>query len=292
MKYNVEIANIQIGGDSIDEMILQLQSVVGSADYTGIVTEIKESIQSLTPDYPIIFEENDSQSVLAHLEYGPHHGRPFHKISYKPSYKLWLHAAAHELMHLEMYTKATLCHRGIVFKRNEANDISFNKRFGQAFTRLAPRIGAENVPKLQRMVQDGIITQMLSCPLDLFVEQHLRDRYAGLAALQLMSLLNQERINISQHHDSTTSLMPPKIVSVNKVLCMTTSLMLKEFYGLDFIQLYNPSRREIDIAKDFYEEYQAYRDTYNDGDEYELYDYFIESLDMVGIINKIKEQYA
>ena len=137
MKYKVNIANIQIGGDTIDEMILQLQSVVGSADYTGQVAAIMDSIQSLTPEMPIVFEENDTQSVLAHLEYGPHHGRPFHKISYKPSYKLWLHAAAHELMYLEMYTKATLCQRGIVFKRNEANDISFNKRFGQAFTRLA-----------------------------------------------------------------------------------------------------------------------------------------------------------
>ena len=289
MKYNVEIANSHFGGNTIDELLLQLEKAAGSADYMGQVNIIKTSIQLITPSFPIILEENDNQRVLAHLEYGPHHGKPFHKISYKPSFKIWLHAVVHELMHLEMYTKASQKHRGIIFKSNIENDINFINRFGTAFKRLAPRIGEENIPKLRRMVQDGLITQMLSCPLDLFVEQHIYERYKGLAILQLMSLLNQEKININQHHDSTVSLMPPKIVSVNKILCLTTSLMLKEFYELDFIQLYDASKHEIQMANDFYEEYQAYRETYKDGDEYELYDYYIENLDMEGIINKVNE---
>ena len=289
MKYNVEIANTQFGGDTIDELLLQLEKVADSTNYMEQVDSIKSSIQKLTPSFPIILEENDNQRVLAHLEYGPHHEKPFHKISYKPSFKIWLHAVIHVLMHLEMYTKATLCHRGVIFKKGIDSDIYFNTRFGATFTRLIPRIGEENVPQLRRMVQDGLITQLLSCPLDLFVEQHIHDRYQGLVLLQLMSLLNQERININQHRDPSVKLMPQKIVSVNKVLCLTTSLLLKEFYRLDFIQLFGASKHEIQMANDFFEEYQAYRETYKDGDEYELYDYFTENLDMAGIINKVNE---
>lgn len=177
MKYSVEIANKLIDGNTIDELLLQLGKVADSADYMQQVDSIKSSVQELTPSIPIILEENDGQRVLAHLEYGPHHEKPFHKISYKPSFSIWLHAVVHELMHLEMYTKATQSHPGIMFKKGVENDRYFNSRFGATFLRLIPRIGEENIPQLRQMVQDGIITQLLSCPLDLFVEQHIHDRY-------------------------------------------------------------------------------------------------------------------
>lgn len=83
--------------------------------------------------------------------------------------------------------------------------------------------------------------------------------------------------------------MPPKIVSVNKVFCMTNSLRLKEFYGLDFLDEYKSAKKEKSFAEEFYEEFQAYKDTYNDSDEYELYDYFSQELNIEKIVNKVKE---
>ena len=289
MKYNCFINDSSIEGNSIDELLQQLEIEIGFYDYESQVASIKDNIQSLTPNTPIIFEENENLSVMAKLEYAPHHNKDVHKILYKPSYKLWLHAVVHELMHLEMYIKASQCHRGVIFKKNFENDLYFNRQFGTAFSKLIPRIGADKVTHLQRMIHDSLITQLLSCPLDLFVEQHIHDRYKGIVLLQLASLLAQERININQYNDSTVSLMPPKIVSVNKILCLTSSLLLKELFGLDFLDLYNAKKSEKSMALDFFEEYHAYRDTFTDGDEYELYDYYSESLNIGHIVNKLKE---
>lgn len=289
MNYNFEIENRRFGGNSIDEILQQLDKVILMDDYIGLVGSIKDSIQNLTPDIPIIFEEDDRLNVMARLEYGLHHKVPFNKIVYRPSFKYWLHAVVHELMHLEMYTKATLCNRGFIFKKGLDNEIYFTRQFGIAFEKLIPRLGSDKVPQLKRIVQDGIITQLISCPLDLFVEKHIFDRYKELSLLQLSSLLYQERININQYLDSSVSLMPPKIVSVNKILCMTVALQFKEFYGVDLLPLYNSTKKENDFALDFYDEYKAYLETFNDGDEYELYDYFSDNLKINGVVNKLKE---
>lgn len=192
-------------------------------------------------------------------------------------------------MHLEMYIKASKVGKGKVFKKNVVSGIYFKQTFGAAFRKLVPRYGAEKVDGLSKLVQDGIITQLLSCPLGLFVEQHIHDRYQEIAILQLLSLLHQDRTNINQHFDPTVALMPPKIVSVNKTLCLTNSMRLKEFYGLDFLDCYKANVRERKQAGDLYEEYLAYKDTYNDGDEYELFDYFSEILGVENIVNKVKE---
>lgn len=289
MKYSFDIIGKAIRGDSIDELLLQLDKAAGETDYSSLVDQIKDSIQSLDPEYPIILEENENQNVLAHLEYGRHHGTPYHKVVYKKSFVYWQHAVVHELMHLEMYIKATKAGKGNVFKKNVNNDMYFKQSFGAAFSKLIPRYGAELIEKLQKMVQDGIITQLLSCPLDLFVEQHIYDRYKDLAILQLLSLLHQERTNINQHFEPSITQMPPKIVSVNKILCLTNSMRLKQFYGLDFLDCYKANSYERKQSEDLYEEFLAYKDTFKDGDEYELYDYFSETLGVEKIVNKIKE---
>lgn len=188
-----------------------------------------------------------------------------------------------------MYIKASKVNNGYVFKKNAENDKFFAVAYGANFRKLVPMYGIQTVQGLQKIVQDGLITLSLSTPLDLFVEQHIHDRYKDLELLQVFSLLHQEKINITQYLDSSVALMPPKIVSVNKVFCMTNSLRLKEFYGLDFLDEYKSGKKEKGLAEEFYEEFQAYKETYNDSDEYELYDYFSQSLGIERIVNKVKE---
>ncbi len=289
MKYNLEILDNKVCGDSIDALLLQLDKLASSKDYDSLVEGIKCSIQALDPEFPIILEEDENQSFLAHLEYGRHHHTPYHKVVYKKSFVYWQHSVVHELMHLEMYIKASKAGKGNVFKKNKANDTYFKQTFGAAFRKLIPRYGTEMVEGLQKMVQDGIITQLLSCPLDLFVEQHIHDRYKDIAVLQLLSLLHQERTNIGQYSEPIVALMPPKIVSVNKTLCLINSMRLKEFYGLDFLDCYKTNTHERKQSVELYQEYHAYKNTYNDGDEYELFDYFSEALGVENVVNRVKE---
>lgn len=51
----------------------------------------------------------------------------------------------------------------------------------------------------------------------------------------------------------------------------------EHLFGLRFYQEYKPTRAQFDQAKDFYDEFLAY-DDYKPGEEYELVEYFMDSL--------------
>lgn len=58
---------------------------------------------------------------------------------------------------------------------------------------------------------------------------------------------------------------------------IVTSMHFEHLFGLRFYQEYKPTRAQFDQAKDFYDEFLAY-DDYKPGEEYELVEYFMDSL--------------
>lgn len=114
----------------------------------------------------------------------------------------------------------------------------------------------------------------MNCPLDLFVEDLIYNKIPSLRPVQLLSLFRQEQANVNAIIDAS-KYMPTSIVSLSKVLNMVTSMHFRQLYGIDFINEYKPTKQEYLQAKDLYEEYLAYVDTYKDGDEWELVEYFV-----------------
>lgn len=51
MKYSVEILDARISGDSIEELLLQLDKIAANSNCDQILEEIKTSIQKLDPEY-------------------------------------------------------------------------------------------------------------------------------------------------------------------------------------------------------------------------------------------------
>ena len=71
--------------------------------------------------------------------------------------------------------------------------------------------------------------------------------------------------------------VPFDIVQNSKVMSIVTSMHFEHLFGLRFYQEYKPTRAQFDQAKDFYDEFLAY-DDYKPGEEYELVEYFMDSL--------------
>lgn len=286
MELSAKLDNKNIIANSLDEMLSKLDAYIIDEECTKAVDVIKDEVQKLDPEYPIILEENDKQFVAAHLEFGRHHGKNYHKVSYKRNYKCWQHAVIHELMHLDMYLRAEKQGHLYAFRRSADNDSYYNKSFGIGFRKFEGRFGKEGASEFAHMIQEGMITLLISAPLDLFVEQRIFDRYKELRPLQLQSLLAQQKQNIIQHHDKTVLQLPPKLLSSNKILCLVYEMQVRELYDIELLQEFDANKHEVEIATDFYEEYKAIIESYADGDEYELYDYFTESLDFVELIDK------
>lgn len=169
--------------------------------------------------------------------------------------------------------------KGKVIKQNHANFEAFDNRYGSLFRKMHKHVTGKDAMKVTRQLYDGLILQVTSCPLDLFVEDMIYNNHPNMRPAQLLSLMIAEKEFIAQaNNKAITSAVPLKIAQINKVLNIVSSMHFRQMFGFDFIKEYHPSKFELTQASDLYEEYKAYIDTYKPGDEFELLDYFADSL--------------
>lgn len=128
-------------------------------------------------------------------------------------------------------------------------------------------------------MHEGLMVQIMNCPLDLFVEKRMYDKYPIVKAAQLLSLMHQETLNQESIAKGQQGIFPKSIVTASKIMNIVSSIHLEKLFGLRFYQNYKPTKAEFETAKDLYEEYLAYHD-YKPGEEYELVEYFAETLGM------------
>ncbi len=256
---------------------------VKEINYQNIIDAVVDIIHD-DDKTPIEFVRDEKQFTYAHLEYADNHFRDRHLLKYKQS-DMTPHLILHELMHLSMNNKAKAAGRNKVIISKDAQFEKFAKTYSVFYRKLSERMGDQESRKIFRELFDGLGLQLMNCPLDLFVEQKVYD-IIDARPIQLLSLLKQEEDNIAGvKRMANDSMIPPQIVNVNKVMQLVTSTMLKKLYGIEFRMHYNPTKLQIEQAQDLFDEYEAYEETFKDGDEYELIDYFAKSLRMTDYIS-------
>jgi hypothetical protein len=114
--------------------------------------------------------------------------------------------------------------------------------------------------------------------------------YQIVRPIQMLSLFHMEQENINAVRQAAVNgFFPKEIVYANKVMNIVTSMHFKDIYGIDLIGQYHPTKQELEHAKDLYEEFKAYLDTYKAGDEYEMMEYFVQSFNMEDLVEIIDE---
>lgn len=137
---------------------------------------------------------------------------------------------------------------------------------------------------------EGIGTQLSSCPLDLFVEHMMYSDYPIMRPIQMLSLFHQEEVNIEAiRKGEQDKFFPSEFVRASKVMNIVTCLHFKDLYGFNLINQYKPTKVEYNQALDLYEEFKAYLNTYNNGDEYEMMEYFTQSFNMDKFLEIVDE---
>lgn len=253
-------------------------------NYINIWRGIKDELEAVD-HVNIRFEETKTLQVLAKLEYAPIHGAKEHIVKYNPDKKFVDHMFVHEMMHLKMNQQATLAKKGKVVISTESTRSEFNRRYLKFMQKEHKQLSPLALADIMDHLAEGLSLQLMNCPLDLFVEHMIYTSYKDMRPIQLLSLFQQEMTNIDGLKQANqNSVFPKEIVRVNKVMNIATSMHLKEIYGIDIIKEYHPTKQEFDQAKDLYDEFKAYLNTYHPGDEYEMMEYFVQSLDMEDMI--------
>lgn len=274
---DIRSENPQVMDELHKILLASAHAVVESTNYMNVVLGIKDEIE-MTYHQKIEIEEDDTLDLSAKLEYGPTHHRDFHLIKYNPKKPFMEHLAIHEMMHLQMNLEADKVNTNKVIISNNDNVIAFRTKYAAWIKKLVNRFEHSKAMNLVEQIHRGYMLQVMNCPLDLFVEKRMYDKYPIVRAIQLLSLMEQETYNIKAIKGSENSkFVPLDIVQNSKVMNIVTSMHFEHLFGLRFYQEYKPTRAQFDQAKDFYDEFLAY-DDYKPGEEYELVEYFMDSL--------------
>lgn len=274
---NIRSENPQVMDELHKIMLASAHAVVESTNYMNVVLGIKDEIE-MKYNQKIEIEEDDTLDLSAKLEYGPTHHRDYHLIKYNPKKPFMEHLAIHEMMHLQMNLEADKVNNNKVIISNNDNVIAFRTKYAAWIKKLVNRFEHSKAMNLVEQIHRGYMLQVMNCPLDLFVEKRMYDKYPIVRAIQLLLLMEQETYNIKAIKGSENSkFVPLDIVQNSKVMNIVTSMHFEHLFGLRFYQEYKPTRAQFDQAKDFYDEFLAY-DDYKPGEEYELVEYFMDSL--------------
>ena len=259
----------------------------------NIWTGIKDELEDVD-HIPIRFVEDKNLDLYAKMEYALTHGTKEHVIRYNPDKQFVDHMFIHEMMHLKMGQKATKANKGKVVVGTKSTKSAFYRRYLKYMKKALSNMPSTELDIFMNKLADSLNYQLMNCPLDLFVEHLIFSNYKQVRPLQLISLFHTEVDNINTAQKAfKDGYFPPEIARANKVMNMVTSLHFKEMYGIELIKNYHPTKFELDLAKDLYDEFKAYLRTYEDGDEYEMLEYFVEALHMEDLIElKDEKEYA
>lgn len=258
-------------------------------NYLNVWKGIKDDLEAVD-HVNIRIVEDKELNVHAKLEYAPLHAAKEHVIRYNPEKDFVEHLFIHEMMHLRMNQQATKDKRAKAIVSSEMTRNAFRKRFLGFMKKKHSHISESEMSKLIYGLADGLGLQLMNCPLDLLVEQMMYQGYKIVRPIQLLSLFHMEQDNINAVKQTAANVFFPKeIVYANKVMNIVTSMHFKEMYGINLIGQYHPTKQELEHAKDLYDEFKAYLNTFNPGDEYEMLEYFVQSFNMEDLIEIVDE---
>lgn len=266
------------------------KDLADKTNYIKVWKGIKDELEAVDHVNIRIQEDRDIK-VLAKLEYAPMHAAKEHVLRYNPEKDYVEHLFIHEMMHLKMSQQATLAHRGKAAISTRETFANFNKRYMAFMKKTHSHIASDELKKIMKGLAEGLGLQLMNCPLDLFVEHMMYEKYKVVRPIQLLSLFHMEQENIKAVKETSKSAFFPKeIVRANKVMNITTSMHFKDIYGINLIGQYQPTKQEFDLAKDLYEEFKAYLNTYKPGDEYEMMEYYVQSFNMEDLLQIVDEE--
>ena len=249
---------------------LTMQSAIGlcnSKDLSSYYKTAKEILEN-QDGFSIEFEESENIDSIAKLETAWIYGRKKHKVKYKPKSKFLPHLILHELTHLDLIQNASLRGANKKVFSAEGHLKKFQDRFVSDIEKKLGKVPQNVVDQVTRQLFGGLCSQIMNCPIDLFVEDSIYEKYTEMRPMQLLSLAEIENMNIGSIVQSEKSNhFPQKIVEVSKILNMVTTRHFLDLYGINLLPNYpNITQQQRTLADSLYDDYKKCNANYQYGD--------------------------
>jgi tetratricopeptide (TPR) repeat protein len=265
--------------NSINQAIEIAKKIIVSDDGKRIFRKFRHKLE-IDGEKKIDIIQDEEIPTAAKFEFAENYERDVHIVRFKSSYPAVEHLIMHELVHLDLVIQARKENLNQLFVSNQEHKTQFIKGLETTVNKLIKRGIPENsVANYCSGLFDGLNRQIFNAPIDLFIENFLFYEYAELRPYQFLSLLTMLKEGIHAVTESNiVELSPKDILSKSKIYNLVSALQFKELFGVDFIKEFNATSSELKTAKDFFEEYQQYRDNKEPAEEYELVLHWAEDL--------------
>lgn len=283
--FDFAMMGLQLGEDRVEDGDIRhnLEDLMASiavklVDNDGMLCEAVQIAKKIENKFGTVikFQQDDNQKVLAHMEFADFHKRDYHVVKYRRS-GTSAHLVLHELMHLEMMLEAKAANRLMLIGGTQKNFEQFLDQYTDVFTPLSREIGEYQSQEFAKQLFQGISLQLMNCPLDLFVETKIFEEYPQFHAIQLVSLLEIEKMNLKSIIDSkNVPYIPEEIKLASKTLNMVSSLWVKEHFFFSVFEGYAPTKAQREIACGQYDQFRLALKSFKPGDEYDLFKDFTE----------------
>lgn len=131
----------------------------------------------------------------------------------------------------------------------------------------------------------GVPSQMPNLSMFYWSDQPYEDKkedvnyrdYPEMRPLQMLSLMKKEQDDIKVAQPEVTNTFPKEISHMSKCMNLCKSMHFRQLYGINLLNRYHPTKEEMNVGKDLYDEYLEYAKGFGPGEEYDLIQYFVDT---------------
>ncbi len=220
--------------------------------------------------------------ILAKLEYGWVHRRPYHRLLVQPSAGIEReHLVRHELEHLRLVNLARAAQNNRWFVTTSNTQETASKALQRDLEALSrKRLPVEQVQVFLRQVMEGMLTQLYNTPIDLLIESRILDAHPNLGALVYLSVKGQLELGLRAAEDTQIRQLSPRaIFRANVAMNGAFALWFEDRWPrrTDLLTLFQ--RTEAwSLAQRLYAHWKATVSNWAPGAEYEWIDTWAEML--------------
>lgn len=198
----------------------------------------------------------------------------------------------HELVHLDFAVQARKKGVNKLFVSRSEHRTTFARDLEKHLEKLVQMgIAEDTIHGYISSIFNGISMQIFNIPVDMFIETFLYNEYPELRPYQFHSLYNLSMEGLhAVTHKEIVSITPPRVMFASKVYNLLNACLLRDLFGVDIVNDFNPTNKEMKVVENLFEQFKLYVETRESGEEYELIRHWARELDVDGYFDLVDEQ--
>ena len=236
--------------------------------------------------YPIrLVQTSLGDGSSGQVQFAWQHQRDHHLIQCQPDYPACLlpHLLAHEIMHIRLAFNARQAGRGRIFFLSADHRQTALSAFEGRFQRLARQgFPVDRPEEWVDSLAGNLFAALQNVPLDLVVEQNLREEMPAIAPAQFLAWTSLQE-EADDNYQLISRLMPPRflraLVALHGARLLFADSLCRE--DTDCAAVWR-HREGFQLAKNLWQHWQTKSGALQPGDEYDLVDEFADILELRG----------